>query len=233
MRLYFMLGLPTEEAEDVKGIAYLAERIAEEYYTIPKDRRNGKVGVTISTSYFIPKPFTPFQWAPMITREKFLEHQRLLQATVKEQLNHKSLSYHWHDAETSELEGIFARGDRKLAKSIEEAYRAGCLYDAWTEHFRYAIWQEVFERNGVTVEFYNLRERDREELLPWDFIDIGVSRKFLYREYKQAKKEETTPNCRKKCMGCGAAKFGAGVCFEERLPDGSSIYYDGSPDSAG
>lgn len=233
VKLYFMLGLPTEGEEDVKGIAYLAERIAEEYYTIPKDKRNGKVGVTISTSYFIPKPFTPFQWAPMITREKFLEHQRLLKATVAEQLNHKSLSYHWHDAETSELEGIFARGDRKLAKSIEEAYRAGCLYDAWTEHFHYAIWQEVFEKNGVTVEFYNLRERDKDELLPWDFIDIGVSRKYLYREYEQAKKEEVTPNCRKKCMGCGAAKFGAGVCFEERLPDGSSIYYDGSPNSAG
>lgn len=233
VKLYFMLGLPTEQAEDVQGIAYLAEKIAEEYYTLPKERRNGKVGVTISTSYFIPKPFTPFQWAPMIPRERFLEHQRLLQATVREQLNRKSLSYHWHDAETSELEGILARGDRRLAKSIEEAYRAGCIYDAWSEYFQYDKWQEVFARNGVTVEFYNLRERGRDELLPWDFIDAGVSRRYLWNEYERAKQETVTPNCRKKCMGCGAAAFGCGVCFEERQPDGSSVYYDASPNTAG
>ncbi len=227
VKLYFMLGLPTEEAEDVRGIAELAEKIAEEYYQIPKSERNGKVNINVSTSYFIPKPFTPFAWAPMITKETFLERQRLLQSSIREQLNQKSIAYHWHDAETSELEGILARGDRKLCDVIEEVYRRGCIYDAWTEHFRYDVWKEVMDEYGVTVEFYNTRERSKEEVLPWDHIDIGVSRNFLYREYEKAKRMEITPNCRRKCAGCGAATFGGGVCTEERLPDGSSVNYDG------
>lgn len=227
VKLYFMLGLPMEEAEDVRGIAELAEKIAEEYYQIPKSERNGKVNINVSTSYFIPKPFTPFAWAPMITKETFLERQRLLQATIREQLNQKSIAYHWHDAETSELEGILARGDRKLCDVIEEVYRRGCIYDAWTEHFRYDVWKEVMDKYGVTVEFYNTRERSKDEILPWDHIDIGVSRNFLYREYEKAKRMEITPNCRRKCAGCGAATFGGGVCTEERLPDGSSVNYDG------
>lgn len=227
VKLYFMLGLPMEEAEDVRGIAELAEKIAEEYYQIPKSERNGKVNINVSTSYFIPKPFTPFAWAPMITKETFLERQRLLQATIREQLNQKSIAYHWHDAETSELEGILARGDRKLCDVIEEVYRRGCIYDAWTEHFRYDVWKEVMDEYGVTVEFYNTRERSKDEILPWDHIDIGVSRNFLYREYEKAKRMEITPNCRRKCAGCGAATFGGGVCTEERLPDGSSVNYDG------
>ncbi len=227
VKLYFMLGLPTEGEEDVRGIAELAEKVCEEYYRIPKERRNGKVSVNVSTSYFIPKPFTPFAWAPMVKKETFLERQRLLQHTIREQLNQKSIVYHWHDAETSELEGILARGDRKLCDVIERVYRRGCIYDAWTEHFRYEIWKEVMEECGVTVEFYNTREREESEILPWDHIDIGVSRKFLYREYERAKKEEITPNCRRKCAGCGAAVFGCGVCVEERNADGTSVNYDG------
>ncbi len=220
VKLYFMLGLPGEREEDVQGIAYLAEKIAKEYYALPKESRKGKVGVTISTSYFIPKPFTPFQWAPMLAREQFLERQRLLQATVREQLNKKSLSYHWHDAGTGELEGILARGDRRLFKSIEDAYRAGCIFDAWSEHFQYEKWREVLEKNGVSVEFYNLRQRAKDELLPWDFIDIGVSRQFLYQEYERSMQQTTTPNCRKQCSGCGVSKFGSGVCVDARTKKG-------------
>ncbi len=227
VKLYFMLGLPTETDEDVKGIAGLAERIAEAYYTIPKSERNGKVNVGISTSFFIPKPFTPFQWTAMADKEHFLSSQRMLKDTVREQLNQRSISYQWHDMETSELEGVFARGDRKLCKAILEAYQAGCIYDAWAEYFDYAKWMEIFAKNRITIEYYNLRERDKDEILPWEFIDIGVSKKFLWREYEQAKAATVTPNCRRKCSACGAAAFGVGVCKEERLPDGSSVNYDG------
>ena len=216
VKLYFMLGLPTETDEDVKGIAQLGNSIAAKYYELPKDKRHGRVNVTISTSYFIAKPFTPFQWMPMISKEHFLENQRLLKATVNEQLNAKSLEYHWHDAETSELEGIFARGDRRIAPAIEEAYRAGCIYDAWTEHFHYNVWKEILDRHGITIEFYNLRERSKDEILPWDHIDIGVTKEFLYREYENAKQEQITPNCMKQCSGCGAAAFGCGICRKPR-----------------
>lgn len=216
VKLYFMLGLPTETDEDVKGIAQLGNSIAAKYYELPKDKRHGRVNVTISTSYFIAKPFTPFQWMPMISKEHFLENQRLLKATVNEQLNAKSLEYHWHDAETSELEGIFARGDRRIAPAIEEAYRAGCIYDAWTEHFHYNVWKEILDRHGITIEFYNLRERSKDEILPWDHIDIGVTKEFLFREYEKAKQEQITPNCMKQCSGCGAAAFGCGICRKPR-----------------
>ncbi|MBO4695719.1 MAG: TIGR03960 family B12-binding radical SAM protein [Lachnospiraceae bacterium] len=227
VKLYFMLGLPTETEEDTKGIAELAEQITEEYYKIPKDKRHGKVSVTVSTSYFIPKPFTPFQWVGMAPKEEFLNHQRLLKATIQQQLNHKSISYQWHDSDTSVMEGIFARGDRKLCDVIEEAYKRGCIYDAWTEHFRYDVWQEIMQKHGITIEFYNLRERKKDEILPWDFIDIGVTKKFLYREYERAQREEITPNCRRRCSGCGAAKFGCGVCTEPRDEFGTSLLYDG------
>ena len=227
VKLYFMLGLPTETEEDTKGIAELAEQITEEYYKLPKDKRHGKVSVTVSTSYFIPKPFTPFQWVGMAPKEEFLNHQRLLKATIQQQLNHKSISYQWHDSDTSVMEGIFARGDRKLCDVIEEAYMRGCIYDAWTEHFHYDIWQEIMQKHGITIEFYNLRERKKDEILPWDFIDIGVTKKFLYREYERAQREEITPNCRRRCSGCGAAKFGCGVCTEPRDEFGTSLLYDG------
>ena len=132
----------------------------------------------------------------------------------QEQLNRKSLKYNWHDAEGTVLEGVMARGDRKVARVIEEAYRLGCLFDSWTENFRPELWMQAFENTGVDIAFYNLREREPDELFPWDFIDTGVSRKFLYREWERAMEGTVTPNCRMQCSGCGVAKFGGGVCYE-------------------
>ena len=214
VKLYFMLGLPTETEEDIEGIAVLSDKIAREYYTIPKDQRNGKVSIVSSTSFFVPKPFTPFQWTRMCTSEEFLEKQRFLNGKMKEQLNQKSIKYNWHEAELTLLEGVLARGDRKLSKVIYDAYKAGCMFDSWSEYFKYDVWMEMFRKNNIDPLFYTAREREEEELFPWDFIDIGVSKKFLWREYEQARQEVVTPNCRQKCAGCGAMKFGGGVCFE-------------------
>lgn len=214
VKLYFMLGLPTETEEDMKEIARLSDRVARRYYEIPKDQRNGKCQITASSSFFVPKPFTPFQWAPMCTSEEYVRRVSIVKHEFQEQLNRKSLKYNWHEADVTVLEGVFARGDRKTAKVIEEAYRLGCLYDAWTETFDNEKWMKAFENTGVDVDFYTLRERDSEELLPWDFIDIGVSKTFLKKEWERAKEGVVTPNCRLQCSGCGAAKFGGGVCFE-------------------
>ena len=216
VKLYFMLGLPTETEEDIEGIAVLSDKIAREYYTIPKDQRNGKVSIVSSTSFFVPKPFTPFQWTRMCTSEEFLEKQRFLNGKMKEQLNQKSIKYNWHEAELTLLEGVLARGDRKLSKVIYDAYKAGCIFDSWSEYFHYDIWMDVFKKNGIDPLFYTAREREENELFPWDFIDIGVSKQFLWREYERAKQEIVTPNCRQKCAGCGAAVFGGGVCFESK-----------------
>lgn len=214
VKLYFMLGLPTETEEDIEGIAILSDKIAREYYTIPKDQRNGKVSIVSSTSFFVPKPFTPFQWTRMCTSEEFLDKQKFLNGKMKEQLNQKSIKYNWHEAELTQLEGVLARGDRKLSKVIYDVYQAGCMFDSWSEFFKYEEWVAAFEKNGIDPLFYTAREREEDELFPWDFIDIGVSKKFMWREYQQAKNEVVTPNCRQKCAGCGAAKFGGGVCFE-------------------
>lgn len=217
VKLYFMLGLPTETYEDVEGIAILSDRIAREYYSIPKDQRNGKVSINSSTSFFVPKPFTPFQWSSMITGKEYLERQRYLRSKINEQLNRKSITYSWHEAELTELEGVFARGDRRVAAAIYHAYKAGCLYDSWSEHFDYDKWRKAFEECGINMEFYNCRERLEDEIFPWDFIDVGVTKSFLLREYKRAKDERVTPNCRQACANCGAKAFGGGVCFEEGL----------------
>ncbi|MFT4142849.1 MAG: TIGR03960 family B12-binding radical SAM protein [Mobilitalea sp.] len=217
VKLYFMLGLPTETLEDIEGIAVLCDRIAREYYTIPKDQRNGKVSITASSSFFVPKPFTPFQWSAMDTGEAFIEKARYLKDKVKEQLNQKSLKYRWHEAKLTELEGVFARGDRRVGKAIYDAYQAGCLYDSWGEYFDYDKWMKAFEDNGIEIEFYNCRERSEDEIFPWDFIDVGVTKKFLYREYKRAVDEKITPNCKQACFNCGAKEFGGGVCFVQGL----------------
>ena len=216
VKLYFMLGLPTETVEDMEGIALLSEKIAEEYYEIPKDQRNGKVQVVASTSFFVPKPFTPFQWARMSTKEEFLDKARVVNRKMKEMLNHKSLKYNWHEADVTVLEGVLARGDRRVAAVIEEAYRNGALYDAWSESFRNDIWMKAFETCGVDIDFYTTRERSLDELFPWDFIDAGVSKDFLKREWNRAMAGEVTPNCRARCSACGAMKFGGGVCFESK-----------------
>ena len=216
VKLYFMLGLPTETVEDMEGIALLSEKIAEEYYEIPKDQRNGKVQVVASTSFFVPKPFTPFQWARMSTKEEFLDKARVVNRKMKEMLNHKSLKYNWHEADVTVLEGVLARGDRRVAAVIEEAYRNGALYDAWSESFRNDIWMKAFETCGVDIDFYTTRERSLDELFPWDFIDTGVSKEFLKREWNNAVNGTVTPNCRERCSGGGVRRFGGGVCFEDQ-----------------
>ena len=216
VKLYFMLGLPTETVEDMEGIALLSEKIAEEYYEIPKDQRNGKVQVVASTSFFVPKPFTPFQWARMSTKEEFLDKARVVNRKMKEMLNHKSLKYNWHEADVTVLEGVLARGDRRVAAVIEEAYRNGALYDAWSESFRNDIWMKAFETCGVDIDFYTTRERSLDEQFPWDFIDTGVSKEFLKREWNNAVNGTVTPNCRERCSGCGVRRFGGGACFEDQ-----------------
>lgn len=214
VKLYFMLGLPTETEEDMREIARLSDRVARRYYEIPKDQRNGKCQITASSSFFVPKPFTPFQWAPMCTAEEYMRRAGIVKEEFQSQLNRKSLKYNWHDAQVTVLEGVMARGDRKTGKVVEEAYRLGCLFDSWTESFHNDLWMQAFENTGIDPDFYNLRERGEDELFPWDFIDTGVTRKFLRREWENAMKESVTPNCRQQCSGCGAARFGGGVCYE-------------------
>ncbi len=216
VKLYFMLGLPGETYNDIEGIAILSDKIARQYYTIPKEERNGRVNIVTSTSIFVPKPFTPFQWAAMDTKEQAGQKRDFLLSKVREQLNAKSIKYNCHDADVSELEGVFARGDRRLCNVIRQAYENGCIYDAWTEYFRPDVWDMAFKDNNLDMEFYLRRERAEDELFPWDFIDIGVTKEFLLEEYHNSKAGIVTPNCRSQCQGCGAAKFQCGVCVEKR-----------------
>jgi len=217
VKLYFMLGLPTETEEDMKAIPQLANEIAALYYdTVPKEKRNGKCQITISTSFFVPKPFTPFQWARMYTPGDYLARARVVNEGVHAQLNHKSIKYNWHEADVTVLEGILARGDRKIGQALLKVYEKGGIFDAWSEYFDYQRWGDAFEECGIDTDFYTMRERDLDEIFPWDFIDIGVSKDFLKREWKNAHDEKVTPNCRMKCSGCGAMKFGGGVCFENK-----------------
>ncbi|MCI7812923.1 MAG: TIGR03960 family B12-binding radical SAM protein [Lachnospiraceae bacterium] len=216
VKLYFMLGLPTETEEDIKEIAHLADRIARRYYEIPKDKRNGKCQITVSTSFFVPKPFTPFQWVGMNTKDQFLGKAKIVNHEIKDQLNHKSIRYNWHEADVTVLEGLLARGDRRVADTILAAYKNGALYDAWSETFCWDHWEKAFEDTNLDLDFYTTRERDVSEILPWDFIHIGVTKKFLQREWERAKEEVVTPNCRMNCSGCGAAQYKGGVCFEDK-----------------
>ena len=215
VKLYFMLGLPTETEDDIRGIAELSNEIAKVYYeTVPKEQRKGKVQITASTSFFIPKPFTPFQWARMCTKEEFLDKAYLTRHSIMDQLNQKSIKYNWHEADISVMEGIFARGDRKVADVIEAAYKKGCMFDAWNEYYKNDTWLETFAEYGIDTDFYTTRERSLDEIFPWDFIDCGVTKEFLIREWNNAMNESVTPNCRAQCQGCGAKRFGGGVCYE-------------------
>ncbi|MCM1038936.1 MAG: TIGR03960 family B12-binding radical SAM protein [Ruminococcus sp.] len=216
VKLYFMLGLPTETEEDIRGIGELSNKIAALFYEIvPKDKRiNGRVQIVASTSFFIPKPFTPFQWARMCTKEEFLEKAYQTKKGILEQLNQKSIKYNWHEADVSVLEGILARGDRKLAKVILQAYQDGCIFDSWSECFHNDIWMESFEKCAVDPNFYTVRERKDDEIFPWDFLDCGVTKEFLLREWKKAMSQTVSPNCRVQCQGCGANRFGGGICYE-------------------
>ena len=216
VKLYFMLGLPGESEADIEEIAGLSNEIAALYYTIPKENRpgSGRAEIITSTSFFVPKPFTPFQWVRQNRNEEFLDKQRFLNQKIKAQLNRKSIKYNWHDAWLTGLEGVMARGDRRIGKVILDAYKSGCIYDSWTEHFKYDLWLAAFEKNEINPLFYTDRERSLEELLPWDFIDAGVTKEFLIDELKKSKEALTTPNCRLKCSDCGCISYQGGVCYE-------------------
>ncbi|MCX4338111.1 MAG: TIGR03960 family B12-binding radical SAM protein [Lachnospiraceae bacterium] len=216
VKLYFMLGLPTETEEDILGIGDLSNKIAAAFFeTVPKDKRvNGKVQITTSTSFFIPKPFTPFQWAPMCTKEEFLDKAHLTKQGIMNQLNQKSIKYNWHEADVSVLEGVLARGDRRIAQAILKAYQKGCMFDSWSEFFHNDLWLQSFEECGLDIGFYTTRERADGEIFPWDFIDCGVTREFLLREWKKAQGQTISPNCKAQCQGCGANRFGVGICCD-------------------
>ncbi len=214
VKLYFMLGLPGETYEDIEGIAKLSNDIAALYYTIPKDKRPGaRVDVVSSTSFFVPKPFTPFQWVAQNTTEQFKDKQYFLSRKMKEQLNRKSMRYNWHDFDLTALEGFLARGDRKVGEVIYRAYKKGCMFDSWSEYFHYDRWLEAMDECRIDPAFYTGRTREYDEILPWDFVDAGVTKEFLWREYIQSQKEIVTPNCRRQCSGCGCRIYEGGVCF--------------------
>lgn len=215
VKFYFMLGLPTETREDMRAIAELANETAARYYdTVPKEKRNGKCQITISTSFFVPKPFTPFQWARMYPPEDYIGRAKVVNDAVKEQLNRKSIKYNWHEADVTVLEGVLARGDRKVGQAILKVDEKGGIFDAWSEFFDYQRWLDAFSECGIDPDFYTMRERSLDEIFPWDFIDTGVSKEFLKREWNNAMAQTVTPNCRMRCAGCGVRKFGGGVCYE-------------------
>ena len=217
VKLYFMLGLPTETEQDIREIAELCNKIAAVFYeTVPKEKRTGRVQIVASTSFFIPKPFTPFQWASQRTKEEFLDKAYLTRTSIATQLNQKSIKYNWHEADVSVLEGIMARGDRRQNQVILKAYQKGCIYDAWSEYYKNDVWMQTFEECGINPDFYTTRERRDDEIFPWDFLDCGVTKEFLLQEWHRAKQETITPNCRMQCNGCGAARYGTGVCLEKR-----------------
>ena len=208
VKLYFMIGLPTETLEDVAGIARLGQQVVDEFYRNP-DRPKGKgVQVSISASSFVPKPFTPFQWEPQDTMEQLEEKQKHLYASVTT----KKIRISTHLTPTSFLEGVFARGDRRLSKVLELAWKKGCKFDSWDDHFDFDKWMEAFDEAGLDPSFYANRRRDFDEILPWDHLDYGISKKFLMNENKKAHESVTTPHCRIKCAGCGANRLNGGKC---------------------
>lgn len=208
VKLYFMMGLPTETMEDIEGIAQLAGKVVDAYYQNPDRPKGAGVSVSVSCASFIPKPFTPFQWEPEDTMEVLKEKQ----AHLLESLPSKKIRVSYHETPTSLLEGVLARGDRRLSKVILEAHCLGCKFDSWDDHFNFDMWMKAFKDNGIEPEFYTKRRREFDELLPWDHLDYGVSRKFLELENKRAHENVTTPHCRIKCAGCGANKLNGGHC---------------------
>ncbi|WP_163194218.1 TIGR03960 family B12-binding radical SAM protein [Clostridium thermarum] len=210
IKLYFMIGLPYETIEDVVGIADLGEKVVNEYFKVPKEKRNKGLKVTISTSIFVPKPFTPFQWAPQDTMETSREKIKAIRSSLKS----KAITYNWHESLVSYLEAIFARGDRRLCDVLVKAFEKGAKFDGWSEYFNFDLWMEAFKECGVDGDFYAYREREYSEILPWDFIDIGIDREFLIAENERAKNGELTPDCRLGCKLCGInVNFKEGKCF--------------------
>lgn len=212
VKLYFMIGLPTETYEDVEGIAHLAQKVVDTYYHCENKPKGKGVMVTISTASFVPKPFTPFQWFAQNSRKDLMDKQLHL----KETITTKKINYNYHDADTSYIEAVFARGDRKLNAVMEKALEKGFHFDGWGDCFSIEKWLEIFDECGIDPDFYACRQRDYDEILPWDFLDYGVTKDFLKKECEKAYKDTTTPHCRLKCSNCGANKYGGGVCFERR-----------------
>lgn len=211
IKLYFILGLPYETTEDAAGIGELAEKMADVYFGIPKDVRNKGLKITVSTSILVPKPFTPFQWAPMARPEIVYERIKAVRGAIKS----RSIVYNYHEQETSFMEAVFARGDRRTCDVLIKAFEKGAKFDGWSEYFNMEIWNEAMEECNLDSEFYVYREREYDEILPWDFIDIGVNRKYMERENEKAKKAELTKNCLEGCTGCGInVNFKEGKCFE-------------------
>ena len=210
VKLYFMMGLPTETMEDIEGIAETAQKVVDLYYSLPKRGKGKGVQVSISVASFVPKPFTPFQWEPQDTIEMLHQKQRHL----KESVTSRKIKVSCHDVQTSFLEGVFARGDRRLGKVLECAWRKGCKFDSWDDQFHFDLWEEAFQECGIDPLFYTNRRRSFDEVLPWDHMDYGIRKEFLMRENEKAKQSVTTPNCRQKCAGCGVKSFGTGVCYE-------------------
>lgn len=208
VKLYFMMGLPTETLDDIAGIADLAQKVVNTFYQNPDKPKGKGVTVSVSVASFVPKPFTPFQWEPQDSMDMLVEKQKHLLENVK---THK-IQVSWHQSQTSFLEGVFARGDRKLCNVIETAYRKGCKFDSWDEHFNFELWQQAFDECGVSPEFYANRKREFSEILPWDLFDYGIRKDFLVEENKKAHESVTTPNCRQKCSACGAARLNGGKC---------------------
>ena len=212
VKLYFMIGLPTETMDDVAAIAGLGQSVVDAYYKCPDKPKGKSVRVTVSASSFVPKPFTPFQWEPQDTIPVLHEKQQ----HIKDSITTRKIQFNYHDADTSYLEAVFARGDRKLCKVMELACERGFHFDGWNDCFSLEKWLELFDECGVDPSFYANRHRSFDEILPWDHIDYGVTKDFLIRECKKAYADTTTPHCRLKCNNCGAAKYGKGVCFEKR-----------------
>ncbi len=210
-KLYFMLGLPTETMADVEGIAGIARGIESVFRSLPREERPRKLELNVSTSMFIPKPFTPFQWAPQASIPELQARQQRL----RELLRGPSVRYAWHDFKTSHLEAVLARGDRRLGAALLKAWQNGCTFDAWDEHFKYDVWLQAIADCGLDPDFYARRERPADEVFPWSHIDCGVSQDFLYSEYQKALAGETTPECRLQCSACGAQQFEGGVCLGE------------------
>ncbi len=212
VKLYFMLGLPGETDEDIAGIPALAQKIVNTYYQNPSKPKGKSVSVTISVSCFVPKCDTPFQWCAQDSREELVRKQKLLGQNITS----RKIRYSWHESKVSFLEGVFARGDRRLSAAIYEAYRTGSVFDGWDEFFNYENWMSAFEKTGVDPSFYANRKRAFDEILPWSIIDCGVKTEFLQKEYEKAMLEETTPDCATKCSACGIAKYKIGFCAGQR-----------------
>ncbi|MGE5629084.1 MAG: TIGR03960 family B12-binding radical SAM protein [Solirubrobacterales bacterium] len=213
IKLYFMIGLPYENEEDIAGIAELSQKVVDEYYKLPKEERKKGLKVNLSTSIFVPKPFTPFQWEPQIRMEDVQDKIKVLRGAIRS----RQISYSWHETPVSYLEAIFARGDRRLCEVLIKAFEKGAKFDGWSEYFDFELWKDAIKESNVDGDFYAYRKRSYEEILPWDFIEIGVNKEYLISENEKAKNIEVTPDCRIKCTNCGVNVNLEGKCFEGAL----------------